>query len=433
MSVAVKVELWGRRIGALAWPEGEAVASFQYDPEFSTSCIQVAPFYMPLSDRVYRFPELNPKTFRGLPGLLADVLPDRFGNAVIDSWLARRGRTPESFGSLERLCYIGNRAMGAMSFRPVLGPAPDEGGPLEIAALVELASEVLRERRDLVTNLPADDPHAGLLDILRVGTSAGGARAKALIAWNPHTGEVRAGQLDGPPGFSQWLIKFDGVSNNRDKELADPKGYGAIEYAYHRMALRAGIDMTECRLLEEGGRRHFMTRRFDRPEGGGRLHMQSLGAMAHLDFEQAGAHGHERAFQVMRRLGLPMDDLEQQFRRVVFSVVARNQDDHVKNIAFLMDQRGRWSLSPAFDLMWAYNPKGDWTSCHQMTVNGKRDGFVRADLKASAEVASLKRGRADAILEEVVGAVRSWPEEAQTAGVAGERIEKIAASHRLSW
>ncbi len=433
MAYVVEVQLWGRRIGALAWLEGEPAASFQYDPDFLGSRVQIAPLTMPLSSRVYSFPALARGTFHGLPGLLADALPDKFGHAVIDTWLARQGRSRESFGPLERLCYIGDRAMGAMSFLPALGPVSDDSGPLEVDALVKLANEVLGERKKICAAMPADDPHAGLLDILRVGTSAGGARAKALVAWNPRTGEVRSGQLDGPPGFSQWLLKFDGVSNNRDKELVDPMGYGAIEYAYHRMAQRAGVTMTECRLLEEDGRRHFMTRRFDRPEAGGRLHVQSLGAMAHLDFEQAGAHGYELAFQVMRQLQLPMDDVEQQFRRMVFNLVARNQDDHVKNIAFLMNKRGRWSLSPAYDVTYAFNPGGSWTSRHQMTVNGKADDFELDDLKAAGEIALLKRGRAMTILDEVVEAVRAWPEIAREDGVETKRIEAIARSHRLTW
>lgn len=432
MSVAVEVRLWGRRIGAVAWPDGTAAASFEYDSDFLGSGIEVAPLTMPLSSRVFSFPGLNPATFRGLPGLLSDALPDKFGNAVIDAWLARRGRLAGSFGALERLCYIGDRAMGALSFHPMSMPALSEVVTLQVAELVELASEILSHRRSLSTEMPVEDPHPGLLDILRVGTSAGGARAKALIAWNPETG-ARSGQVDSPPGFSQWLLKFDGVSDNRDKELADPKGYGAIEYAYHRMAMRAGITMTECRLLEEGGRRHFMTRRFDRPDGGGRLHMQSLGAMAHLDFEQAGAHGYEQAFLVMRRLGLTMDDIEQQFRRMVFNLVARNQDDHVKNIAYLMDKRGRWQLAPAYDVMWAYNQDGPWTSSQQMTVNGKRDGFERGDLRAVANQALMKRGRAEAMLDEVVEAVRRWPEVAGEVGIPEARIEQIRRSHRLEW
>lgn len=433
MAVIVEAKLWGRRIGAVAWPDGDTAASFEYDRAFVSSGIQMAPLMMPLSRQVYRFPGLPERSFHGLPGMLADALPDKFGNAVIDAWLARQGRSPETFGPLDRLCYIGNRAMGALAFEPATGPERGKGGLLEVAALVELASRVLTDRASFATSMPESDPQQGLVELLRVGTSAGGARAKALIAWNPETGEVRSGQVDALPGFSYWLLKFDGVANNRDRDLADPQGFGAIEFAYHRMARAAGIRMTECRLLDEGGRRHFMTRRFDRTPEGDRLHLQSLGALAHLDFNQPGAHGYEQAFQVMRRLNLPMAEIEEQFRRMVFNLVARNQDDHVKNIAFLMDRLGRWSLSPAFDVMWAFNPEGPWTSAHQMTVNGKRDGFTIADLSAVARTTSLKRGRAETILSEVVDAVRDWPEVAQDVGVVAERIERIGATHRLSW
>lgn len=433
MTVLVQVNLWSRRIGAVAWPEGDVAASFEYDPAFVRSGIEVAPVHMPLSSQVYRFPGLAPASFHGLPGMLADVLPDRFGNAVIDAWLARQGRPAHSFGPLDRLCYIGERAMGALTFAPSDGPAPDAGTTLEVAALVSLASEVLHQRQVVQADLHPDDPHQGLLDILRVGTSAGGARAKALVAWNPDTGEVRSGQVDAGRGFSQWLLKFDGVANNRDRELADPMGYGAIEFAYHRMAVAAGITMTPCHLLEEGGRRHFMTQRFDRTPEGGRLHMQTLAAVAHADFNAPGAHGYEQAFGVMRRLGLTMAEVEEQFRRMVFNLVARNQDDHVKNIAYLMDKRGRWFLAPAYDVTWSFNPEGRWTSSHQMTVNGRRDGFGRSDLEAVARIASLKRGRAEAILGEVVDAVRTWPRLAADLAIEPARIRAIAATHRLDW
>ncbi|MCB9680605.1 MAG: type II toxin-antitoxin system HipA family toxin [Alphaproteobacteria bacterium] len=433
MTVPVEVDLWGRRIGAVVWPEGDRAASFEYDPAFVRSGIQVAPLTMPLSSQVHQFPTLPAVSFHGLPGMLADVLPDRFGNAVIDAWLARQGRTPDSFGPLDRLCYIGERAMGALTFQPARGPGPGRGAPLEVAGLVELASQVLNDRLGLHADLSADDPYAGLLDILRVGTSAGGARAKALVAWNPDTGEVRSGQVDAGPGFGQWLLKFDGVANNRDRELADPLGYGAIELAYHQLALAAGIEMMPCRLLEEGGRRHFMTRRFDRTDDGGRLHMQTLAALAHLDFHAAGAHGYEQAITVMRRLELPMAEIEQLVRRMVFNVVARNQDDHVKNIAFLMDKQGRWRLAPAYDVTWSFNPDGAWTRTHQMTVHGKRDGFDRGDLEAVARAASLRRGRIDALLDDVVDAVRTWPQVAADLDVDADRIRAIGATHRLRW
>ena len=270
-----------------------------------------------------------------------------------------------------------------------------------------------------------------LADILKVGTSAGGARAKAVIAWNRRTNEVRSGQLPAGPGFTYWLLKFDGVSGNKDKELEDPQGYGAIEYAYSLMARAAGITMTECRLLEEHGRRHFMTRRFDRLDDGSKLHMQSLGALAHLDYNQAGAYAYEQAFLTIRQLGLPMAATEEQFRRMLFNVVARNQDDHVKNIAFLMNKAGEWRLAPAFDVTYSYNPSGSWTATHQMTINGKRDGFLKADIRAIGKSAGLKQGRADTLLDEVTAAVERWPEFAARAKVPEDVTEKIRQAHRL--
>ena len=361
------------------------------------------------------------------------MLPDKFGNAVIDAWLARQHRTAASFGALDRLCYIGRRGMGALTFEPATGPIDAQSDvALNINALRQLAAEVLQKRAGFAAN-SADAPEDALRDILRVGTSAGGARAKALVAWNAETGELRSGQLDCQPGFRQWLLKFDGVARNADKELDDPQGYGAVEYAYHHMAMAAGVTMSRCRLFEEGGRRHFMTQRFDRRADGARLHMQSLGALAHLDFNQARAHGYEQALLIMRQLGLPKAQIEQQFRRMVFNVVARNQDDHVKNIAFLMDKTGRWSLAPAFDVTWAYNQQGSWTHRHQMTINGKSDDLSFADFEAVGALAALRRGRPRAILNEVVDAVRTWPTIAAEIGVDSAWRTQIAASHRLDW
>ncbi len=428
-----KVQMWGRTIGAVSMDAGRDYAAFQYDPAFAKSGIELAPLTMPLSERVYEFPALPRATFHGLPGLLADSLPDKFGNALINAWLATQGRTPESFSAVERLCYTGTRGMGALEFAPVLGPRPRKAAKVEIDALVRLASEVLAHRGDLRGHFHDAGKARALQEILRVGTSAGGARAKAVFAWNPETNEVRSGQVTAGDGFDYWLLKFDGVTGNKDKELEDPKGYGAIEYAYHLMAKAAGITMSECRLLEENGRRHFMTRRFDRLAGGAKLHMQSLGALAHLDFNQAGAHSYEQALMTIRQLNLPMAAVEEQFRRMVFNVVARNQDDHVKNIAFLMDQQGQWSLAPAFDVIYSCNPSGMWTATHQMTMNGKRDGFTREDFEACAKSALMKRGRAAAILEEVQTAVMRWAEFAAAAGVADEWREAIRRSHRQSF
>lgn len=426
-----EVRLWGRVIGAVALDERRDVGEFQYDPEFAASGIQIAPLMMPLSKKVYSFPQLPEKTFHGLPGLLSDSLPDKFGNALIDAWLATLGRTPQSFNAVERLCYTGTRGMGALEFSPVIGPRSRKAHKIEIDSLVRLASEVLQNRLGLEGNFDGKKREQALNDILRVGTSAGGARAKAVIAWNRETNEVRSGQIDAGDGFDYWLLKFDGVAGNKDKELDDPKGFGAIEYAYYLMARAAGIHMSECRLLEENGRRHFMTRRFDRLTGGKKLHMQSLGAMAHLDFNQAGAHAYEQAMLVIRQLDMPEETAEEQFRRMIFNIVARNQDDHVKNIAFLMDKQGRWSLSPAFDVTYSHNPSGEWTARHQMTVNGKRDDFSKADLKACEKSSMLKRGRSALILEQVTEAVKRWPEFAIQAGVSDEWTSQIQKSHRL--
>lgn len=382
---------------------------------------------------MHQFPELPRNTFHGLLGLLADSLPDKFGNALIDAWLATQGRTPESFSAVERLCYTGTRGMGALEFAPVLGPKPRKASKLEVDALVRLAGEVLTHRGRLLGHLHAAEKAKALRAILTVGTSAGGARAKAVIAWNPQTHEVRSGQIVAGDGFEHWLLKFDGVAGNRDKERDDPTGYGAVEFAYHRMARAAGITMSECRLLEENGRRHFMTRRFDRLAGGEKLHLQSLCALAHFDFNQAGAYGYEQALLAIRRLQLPMSAVEEQFRRMVFNVVARNQDDHVKNIAFLMNPLGEWSLAPAFDVTYSYNPAGAWTGTHQMTLNGKRDGFTREDFVQCARSALMKRGRAATILEEVQTTVERWPEFGAEAGVPDGWRDKIQKTHRLSF
>jgi len=431
MSTLAEVRLWGKTIGAVSLQDGDDVASFEYDAAFAQSGIQVAPLVMPLSRRVYRFPALSRTTFHGLPGLLADSLPDKFGNALIDAWLASQGRQPDSFNAVERLCYTGERGMGALEFVPAIGPGARQTTAIEIGQLVELASEVLTHRNNLQVSFATEERKDALSNILSVGTSAGGARAKAVIAWNPKTNEVRSGQVKAGAGFEYWLLKFDGVSGNKDKELEDPKGYGLIEYAYYLMALECGITMNECRLFKENGRSHFMTRRFDRKAGGEKLHMQSLSALAHYDFNMAGAYSYEQAFLAMRQLQLPMQAIEQQFRRMVFNIVARNQDDHVKNIAFLMDKSGEWSLSPAFDMTYSFNPSGAWTASHQMTLNGKRDQFTMEDFKACAKTASMKRGRAAKIVAEVQAAVSQWKLFAEQAGVPDGVREKIQGTLNL--
>ncbi len=430
MTVAT-VHLWGTEIGAVSLAAGEGIASFEYEPEFAAAGIELSPLRMPATrGRIYRFPELAKTSFDGLPGLVADSLPDRFGNALIDAWLAAQGREPGSFDPVERLSYIGERGMGALEFVPARGPDPTIDDELDVAALVELAGEVLAPRADLSESLAAPDKRQAMQEILRVGTSAGGARPKALIAWNPKTEEVRSGQLGAPEGFEFWILKFDGVDDS-SRDLGHSRGYGAIEFAYSEMARAAGVQMTESRLLEEGDRRHFMTRRFDRTADGDKLHMQSLAALDHLDFELGEAHSYEQAFGAIRRLGLSAEAAEEQFRRMIFNVVARNQDDHVKNIAFLMNRRGEWSLSPAFDVVYSYNPEGRWTRVHQMSINGKRDDFTVVDLDQVASVAGLKERAARRILTEVTEAVERWPDFATAAQIPPETITQIRANHRL--
>ena len=427
MSIVAEVRLWNRTIGAVSLEDGDPTASFEYSTQFSRSGIQPSPLVMPLSRRVWRFPSLPHETFHGLPGLLADSLPDRFGNALIDAWLARNGRSAESFNAVERLCYTGSRGMGALEFVPSTGPA-GKSHAVDIAALTKLAAEVLAKRENLSSTLDTQSDTA-MKQILQVGTSAGGARAKAVIAWNPQTNEVRSGQVGAPDGFEYWLLKFDGVSN-RDRELSDPEHFGAIEYAYHLMASAAGISMSRCRLHEENGRRHFMTARFDRDAAGHKLHMQSLCALAHFDFNTAGVYGYEQAFEVLRTLSLPFDAADQLFRRMAFNIGARNQDDHVKNIAFLMDKSGRWSLAPAFDVTYSYNPGGLWTGTHQMTMNGKRDGFTMEDFSAAASSAGIKKSIMKEILHDVSSSVGRWREFADEAKVNGKQTEQIERTFR---
>lgn len=426
-----RVSLWGRDIAAVTWDNDREIGVFQYAPEFIGSGIQVSPLVMPLKEGTFEFPSLSRATFYRLPGLLADSLPDNFGNALIDAWLATQGRLPESFNPVQRLCYIGTRGMGALEFLPTIAGAPAPKQNLEVEELVNLANKVLNERESLKGQFTGADDANAIQDILRVGTSAGGARAKAILAWNEETGEFRSGQVDLPNGFSQWLMKFDGITNNKDKEVADPQGYGLIEYAYHLMAIEAGIEMAPCRIHHEGGRAHFMTQRFDRTKQNGKLHMQSLCALRHFDFNQAGAYSYEQAIQVMLQLRLPNSQIEQQFRRTVFNVIARNQDDHVKNIAFMMNRQGQWSLSPAFDVVYSYNPTGAWTSQHQMSINGKRDDFELSDLMALAAVGGIKTRRARDVVGQVVTAAESWKRFAEDSGVPDNNTGKIYEMFRL--
>lgn len=424
------VKIWDKVVGAVAWDTGQQYATFEYDPEFLNEGLDLAPIQMSLHEtrngsRDYTFRTLPRETFYGLPGMLADALPDKFGNRIIDAWLARQGRSASDFSPVERLCYTGKRAMGALEFEPAIVPELDASAEVDIEELVDLAQTVINERGQVKVNI-VDEPTEALLDILRVGTSAGGMRPKAVIALNEATGEVRSGQVKAPDGFEYWILKFDGVEDN---SLGDPGGYGRIEYAYYLMAQAAGIEMMESRLHEEGGRAHFLTRRFDRTNNGARLHLQSLCAIRHFDFNSAGSYSYEQAFETIRKLKLSSGALEQQYRRMVFNVIARNLDDHTKNIAFLMDPDGTWSLAPAFDVIYAHNPDGPWTRRHQMSINRKTENISRADLVKVGLESSIRT--AQTLVDEIVDVVARWPDYAKIAEVPGVRTDEISGKHIL--
>ncbi|MCF8069116.1 MAG: type II toxin-antitoxin system HipA family toxin [Desulfobacterales bacterium] len=425
------VYLWENKVGAVAWEEDRGHAVFEYEPDFLKKGLDISPIHMGLDiarqgDGIFSFPGLSKDTYRGLPGLLADMLPDRFGNSIIDTWLTRNGRDPKSFNPIERLCYTGKRGMGALEFSPQINKKFDRSVPVEVTALVKLAEKIMSERLalDVAIGDSEKENSKAIMDILRVGTSAGGARPKAVIAMNS-SGNVISGQADVPEGYDYWILKFDGV---HDLELGEPKRYGRIEYAYYLMAKAAGLDMAECRLLEENGRAHFMTRRFDR-QNDIKIHMQSLCGIAHYNFNRPSAYGYEQAFEVMRKLRLSKSDAIQQYRRMLFNVFARNQDDHTKNISFLMYPDGRWKLSPAFDVVYSHNPAGKWTNRHQMSINGKRDQFTIEDLTHVGESISIPKPAK--IINEVRDAVEKWPGFARNAGVKEKYISEIGGHHRL--
>lgn len=432
MSTFAEVFLWGSRLGVVHLPDEARHAFFEYDPDFLSSGIEVSPIQMKLSNQVYNFPALNFDTFQGLPGLLADSLPDDYGNAIIDAWLDDTGRTPESFNAVHRLCCIGKRGMGALEFQPSEGPIYNDSETIEIDELLDLASRILAHRENLKVSLQGKDKQKDLEKIMMVGTSAGGARAKAIVAWNEKTGEMRSGQVDAGEGYTYWLLKFDGVETG-STQIQNPRGYGLIEYAYYKMATAAGITMSECRLYSEGGRSHFITKRFDRDDNGEKIHKLSLGSMAHFDYRMPGVHSYEQCFNTIKDLELSGSAREQMFRRMVFNIVARNQDDHVKNIEFLMNKEGTWSLAPAFDVTYSYNPAGDYAFAHQMGMNMKRDHFTLEDFKQCGKKALLKRGRAEMIVKETVDVVRKWNVFADEAGIPRQRRETIKNTFRLKF
>lgn len=410
-----RVKMFGMNIGTFKWDDTYDMARFEYDEHFVGKGLEPSPLMMPVKQgRIYSFGNLNRDVFYGLPGMLADSLPDTYGRALFDKWLSMVGRT--SGNPIETLCFLGQRCMGALEFEPATGPVTTDM-KIEIDSLVEVAKEALSKKEEFGTNLDADRK-AAIAEILRLGTSAGGQRAKAVIAYNKETGEVRSGQVQAPTGFDYYLIKLDGVS--AEAGFKETENFGILEFSFSLLAKECGIEMTECALIEENGRAHFLTKRFDRVNGN-KIHMQTLCGIAHYDFHLRRAYSYEQAFNVMRRLRLPYSQAEEMFLRMVFNVVIRNQDDHTKNISFLMDNAGKWRLSPAYDLGFAYNPKGAWTNTHQMSINGKFDDITRKDLQAFAISNNIKN--ANEIIDKVCEVTSKWPEMAKNCGVPKEMID----------
>ena len=420
-----KVNMFGLPVGTFRWDERYDVARFEYDSSFVGRGLEPSPLMMPVREgRVYSFVGLDKETYKGLPGMLADSLPDTYGRALFDRWLALTGRT--SSNPIETLCFLGKRCMGALEFEPAMDMAFDPNTLFEIDSLVKVASDALSEKSSFGVNLN-DDKKAAIAEILRLGTSAGGQRAKAIIAYNKETGEVRSGQVEVPSGFDYYLIKLDGVSAIAG--FKDTGNHGRLEYSFYKLAKACGIEMTDCSLIEENGRAHFLTKRFDR-NNGKKIHMQTLCGMAHFDYRIHRAYSYEQAFNVMRALRLPYSAAQEMFRRMVFNVVVRNQDDHTKNISFLMGEDGIWRLSPAYDMGYAFNPKGGWTATHQMSINGKFDDITRQDLITFAHQNNIKD--AAQVIDEIAEAASHWPDLAKECGVPKTVTDAIVSNMLLT-
>jgi serine/threonine-protein kinase HipA len=421
------INIWGERVGAVLWDQELELASFEYDPRFLEKQWDLSPVKMPIANgnQIYAFPELRPgrnsefDTFNGLPGLLADVLPDKYGNQLIDIWLAQQGRPAKSMNPVEKLCFIGKRGMGALEFEPVSSTSSDASYAVEIETLVDISRQMLEKREDFVTDLSVDQQKA-MTDILRIGTSAGGARPKAVIAYNETTGSVKSGQAQAPDGYEHWLIKLDGVS---DAQLGDSHGYGRVEMAYYEMAKDCGIDMMECKLLEENGRAHFMTKRYDRQGGQTKHHVQTWCGIEHYDFNEVRSYSYEQLFQTMRKLRLDYQEAEQMFRRMVFNVIARNCDDHTKNFSFRLIRDGQWTLAPAYDICHAYKPGSRWVSQHALSINGKRISHTKTDLLTVANAMNIKA--AENTIDYILNTVSQWEAYAKAQNVNTEKIKAI--------
>lgn len=423
----VKVNLWGTPIGYLHQQENGLIG-FQYDTDFIGSGIEVSPIRMPLSKMTYSFPSLPEETYNGLPGMVADSLPDKFGNIVIRRYLDSIGRSGDDLSPLEKLCYTGKRGMGALEYEPAREVA-DINVKVDIDALTKLAADILSNKESLHV---IDDNHM-IAQLMQCSSSVGGARAKTLIAWNKNTNDIRSGQINAGEGYEYWLLKFDDIGNNKDKDSEPDNGeYTKIAYAYYLMAQACGIEMSECRLYHENGRSHFITKRFDRiGENGEKLHMQSLCAMAHMDFNSPRVYSYEDAFQVMRQLKLPHGDFVQLYKRMLFNEFAKNYDDHTKNIAFLMNKKGEWSLAPAYDMTFSYRKGSPWVSAHQMLINGKADEITLDDLLAVADKVGIKQSTTKSCIKQVQNTVSDWTHFADEAELSVNQAEFVKKNLNL--
>ncbi|WP_430969074.1 type II toxin-antitoxin system HipA family toxin [Spongiimicrobium sp. 2-473A-2-J] len=425
-----EIEIWGIYVGAVIWDDKKNLAIFEFDKKFINKEIDLAPITMPLEqlkrgDRIYSFPQLNEITFKKLPGMLADSLPDKFGNKLINLWLAQTGRSQNDFTPVERLCYVGKRAMGALEFKKALVKESISQEEIQLSELVAIANKVMSQKEALDISFKIGETKA-LERIIAVGTSAGGMRPKAVIAVHKKNGKIISGHVQSNGNYEHWILKFDGV---QDEIFGDPRGYGIIEYVYYKMATDANIEMSQCKLLEEDSRSHFMTKRFDR-KNGKKIHMQTLTGIAHYDFNDIGSTSYEQLFQIMRKLKLGNDEMEQMYRRLVFNIVGRNQDDHTKNVSFLLAENESWKLSPAYDMTYSYNPiKGRNTNKHQMSVNGKRENIDKKDLLKIAQDIDIKKP--NEIIDQVKEAVSQWAVYAKYSGLEKERIKKIEQNLKL--
>lgn len=421
------VKIWGELVGAIAWDQNQQLGLFEYDKKFRSKNWNLAPIKVPVNSNqsIFSFPELRPQrnsefnTFKGLPGLLADVLPDQYGNQLIKIWLAQQGRPENDMNPVETLCFIGTRGMGALEFEPMQLKAVQRTFKVEIQSLVDIAQQMLDKREEFYSNIQKDQENS-IKEIITIGTSAGGARPKAVIAYNEKTGEVRSGQTNAPNGFEHWLIKLDGVS---DIQVGASKGYGRVEMAYYLMAKACGIEMMESKLLEENGRAHFMTKRFDREGSSTKHHIQTWCAMSHFDFNEVTSFSYEQLFQTMRTLKLPYPQATQLFRRMVFNVIARNCDDHTKNFAFRLKKDADWELAPAYDICHAYRPGSVWVSQHALSINGKRKEILKQDLMVVAKSMNIKK--AEMIIDEINKTVNNWEDFASQAKVSHEKTKAI--------